>query len=92
MAPDSPGLSDVPLTMKIKMEAGSETSSMMAHFFVLTMMAHPEIFKKAQQEVDRICGTSASPSIEHIDKLPYLQAIMMEVSALKATGNFTLRD
>jgi hypothetical protein len=62
------------------MEAGSESSSMNLHLFVLAMMAHPHVFKKAQQEVDEVCGSLASPTAEHINKLPYMQAIMMEVN------------
>ena len=68
------------LTLFPQMEAGSESSSMNLHLFVLAMMAYPDTFRKAQQEIDKVCGTSASPTTEHMTKLPYLQAIMMEVS------------
>ncbi|KAJ9609992.1 hypothetical protein H2200_006322 [Cladophialophora chaetospira] len=60
-------------------EAGSESSSMNLHLFVLAMTAHPEVLLKAQQEVDEVCGANAAPSAQHRDKLPYIQAIMKEV-------------
>jgi hypothetical protein len=53
---------------------------MTAHLFVLAMISHPEAFRKAQEEVDRVCGASTMPTKEHIDMLPYMKAIMMEVS------------
>jgi hypothetical protein len=49
------------------------------HLFVLAMMLHPHVFKKAQQEVDKVCGSCSPPTAEYRTKLPYLQAIMLEV-------------
>lgn len=43
------------------------------------MMAHPDVLKKAQAELEEVCGPSV-PGAKHIDKLLYLRAIMTEVS------------
>ncbi|OAP60131.1 hypothetical protein AYL99_05133 [Fonsecaea erecta] len=61
------------------LEAGAETSASNLHIFVLAMISHPEVFKKAQIEVDDVCGVSASPSAKHIKDLPYMRAIMTEI-------------
>lgn len=44
------------------------------------MVAHPEVRKRAQQEIDDVVGSSRSPSFEDWNSLPYLQAIVQEVS------------
>ncbi|KIW91638.1 uncharacterized protein Z519_07606 [Cladophialophora bantiana CBS 173.52] len=63
----------------ILLEAGSETSASNLHLFVLAMISHPEVLKKAQKEVDDVCGDSVSPSAKHIRHLPYMRAIMTEI-------------
>jgi cytochrome P450 len=62
------------------MEAGSDTTSSTLLTFVLAMTQHPHILKKAQEEVDRICGTDRSPSFDDIGQLEYLNACMNEAS------------
>lgn len=41
-------------------------------------MVHPEIQRKAQQELDEIVGPTRLPSYEDHDSLPYVQAIVLE--------------
>lgn len=43
------------------------------------MTAHPEIFAKAQGEVDRVVGTDRLPTFEDRPELPYLECILREV-------------
>lgn len=61
------------------MEAGSDTTSSTLLIFVLAMTQYPEILKKAQEEVDRICGSDRSPTFDDIEQLEYLSACMNEV-------------
>ncbi|KIY00756.1 uncharacterized protein Z520_03421 [Fonsecaea multimorphosa CBS 102226] len=61
------------------LEAGSETSASNLHLFVLAMISHPQVLKKAQTEVDDVCGDATSPSANHIKDLPYMRAIMTEI-------------
>ncbi|KIW66672.1 hypothetical protein PV04_05981 [Phialophora macrospora] len=68
------------------LEAGSESSSMNLHLFVLAMISHPRVFKKAQQEVDEVCGTLTAPSAKHIDQMPYMHAIMTEIFRWRPTA------
>lgn len=62
------------------MEAGSDTTASILLSYVQAMVSNPEAFKKAQQEVDVVCGTERLPTIEDVDKLPYVKACMNEVS------------
>jgi cytochrome P450 len=61
------------------MEAGSDTTASTLFSFVLAMIAYPLAFEKAQEEIDRVCGTSRSPTSDDIKDLPYLRACMNEV-------------
>lgn len=61
------------------MEAGSDTTSAVLQTWMLAMVTHPEVLKKAQKELDQVCGPKNSPSREHVDQLPYMRAVMTEV-------------
>ena len=61
-----------------QMEAGSDTTASMLLSFLMAMAKHPEVLKRCQNEVDSVCGLNRSPGIQ--DDLPYLRAVMNEVS------------
>ncbi len=74
--------------LKKQMEAGSDTSASTLLSFLLAMIKHPDEFKKAQMEVDQVCGSLRSPTSEDIDRLPFLKACMDEVSNPKHRFEF----
>lgn len=41
---------------------------------------HPEVQKRAQRELDDVVGQERIPSFEDVDRLPYIQAIVLEVT------------
>jgi cytochrome P450 len=47
--------------------------------FILAMMLHPEIQRKGQEEISRVCDSSQLPSYDDADSLPYVTAIVLEV-------------
>lgn len=47
--------------------------------FVLAMVLHPEVFKKAQAEIDRVVGSERLPDYEDRELLPYLDCVLKEV-------------
>ncbi|EGO28627.1 hypothetical protein SERLADRAFT_406107 [Serpula lacrymans var. lacrymans S7.9] len=49
------------------------------HTFILAMTMYPDIYKKAQEEIDQVTGASRLPNIEDRPELPYLNCIMKEV-------------
>lgn len=46
--------------------------------FVLAMVIHPEVFIKAQQELDHVVGQERLPDFHDQDSLPYIDAIVKE--------------
>ena len=61
------------------MEAGSDTTASQALDFMMALLAFPDVLKKAQEEVDRICGTSRLPTLDDRDQMPYIEACVNEV-------------
>ncbi len=47
--------------------------------FLYLIAAHPEIQRKAQEELDRVLGSSHLPTFEDRKSLPYTDAIYREV-------------
>lgn len=47
--------------------------------FIFETMMHPEILKKAQEEIDLIIGDSRLPDYEDRPSLPYLECVVREV-------------
>ena len=64
------------------MAAGSDNTRMTLNTFIMAMISYPETLQQAQTEVDRICGTGSTvrlPTMEDMDSLPYLCAMIKEV-------------
>jgi len=59
--------------------AGSDTTMTVLTTFVLAMVLHPEVYKKAQAEIDRVVGDTRLPDYGDRDSLPYLECILKEV-------------
>ncbi|KAL2787809.1 cytochrome P450 [Aspergillus keveii] len=62
----------------ILMEAGSDTTASTLLSFILALTMHPEVLKKAQSEVDSVCGSERSPTFADIENLKYLKCWMDE--------------
>ncbi|KAH9066399.1 cytochrome P450 [Lactarius vividus] len=59
--------------------AGAETTSTALGWFALAMVAHPEIQKRAQAELDTIVGRARAPTYSDFSDLHYIQAIVKEI-------------
>ena len=46
--------------------------------FLLAMVLHPEVFQKAQEEVDRVIKQDRLPNLDDRDSLPYLDCALKE--------------
>lgn len=44
------------------------------------MAANPEVQAKAQKEIDDVVGSSRMPEQKDLDELPYIRAVLNEVS------------
>lgn len=58
-------------------EAGSDTTTMALEVFTLAMVLHPDVMKKAQEEIDTLIHSY--PSFADKDRLPYINAVVKEV-------------
>lgn len=47
--------------------------------FVLLMVRHPEVAKRAQAEIDRVVGSERLPRYEDRADLPYVECMLKEI-------------
>ena len=47
--------------------------------FMLAMTVYPDVFKKAQAEIDRVVGSERLPQPEDRANLPYVESVILEV-------------
>lgn len=59
--------------------AGSDTTADQISTFILTMVAHPRVLAKAQEELDRVVGRARLPGFEDREDLVYCNAVVREV-------------
>ncbi|KAF5346778.1 hypothetical protein D9756_010410 [Leucocoprinus leucothites] len=60
-------------------EGASGTTVVALKTFILAMLVHPELQRKAQEEVDSVVGQDRLPDFSQRSRLPYLTAILKEV-------------
>jgi len=59
--------------------AGSETTSTTLTWGLLFMARYPEVQKRVQDELDAVVGHGLVPSLQDKAKLPYTEAVLMEI-------------
>lgn len=59
-------------------EAGADTTANQVLTIVMALAKHPEVQKKAQAEIDRVCGPERAPQFSDFDDLPYINCIIKE--------------
>ncbi|KAH8434125.1 bifunctional cytochrome P450/NADPH--P450 reductase [Aspergillus melleus] len=64
--------------------AGHETTSGTLSFALYFLLHHPGALTRAQQEVDRVLGNEPL-CVDHLSKLPYIDAIIRETLRLQPT-------
>ena len=58
--------------------AGSDTSAAAMSWWSLAMLAHPEVQKRAQDELDAVVGQGRVPTFADKSHLPYIMAVVKE--------------
>ncbi|KAI9454069.1 cytochrome P450 [Lactarius psammicola] len=59
--------------------AGAETTSTTMSWWAVAMVAHPEVQRRAQIELDTVVGRSRAPTFSDAPNLPYIRAMAKEV-------------
>jgi cytochrome P450 len=65
------------------MGAGYDTTASFIQSLVLALVNFPEPQRLAQEEIDRVIGDERVPLLDDIERLPYVQAFIKEVSILR---------
>ena len=60
-----------------------QTATVMT-WFMLAMIAYPEVQKKCQEELDRVVGRSRMPTLRDRESLPYIRATLRELFRWRA--------
>ena len=61
-----------------------QTSTLMT-WFMLAMIAYPDVQKKCQEELDRVVGRSRMPTFRDKESLPYIRATVRELFRWRPT-------
>ncbi|KAF2118235.1 cytochrome P450 [Lophiotrema nucula] len=69
---------EVAWDLGILCDAGVETTNVTLQHFTLACCAYPDWISKAQTELDSIVGPDRLPTVEDLEKLPYIQAVVEE--------------
>ncbi|CDO71862.1 hypothetical protein BN946_scf184940.g9 [Trametes cinnabarina] len=71
--------------------AAYETLAGVMSWWALAMVLYPDIQKKAQAEIDSVVGRSRLPSVEDLDKLVYVRAMLKEALRWHPVGPLGLQ-
>ena len=70
--------------------AGTDTSAQTVNWFLLIMANRPEIQARVHEELDRVIGRDALPTVDDRTRLPYLFACLAESMRYRTIGPFGL--
>ncbi|KAK7052033.1 putative cytochrome P450 [Favolaschia claudopus] len=62
----------------ILMEGGSDTTSSYLQSLILALVAYPDAQRKAQEEIDHVVGSLRMPTLEDLEEMPYIRAMISE--------------
>ena len=70
--------------------AGTDTSAQTVNWFLLILANRPEIQARVHEELDRVIGRDALPTVDDRTRLPYLFACLAESMRYRTIGPFGL--
>ncbi|KAK5173517.1 uncharacterized protein LTR77_002198 [Saxophila tyrrhenica] len=70
------------------LEAGSETTSSTLNNFILLALSNPESIRLAHEELDRVVGTSRTPTFADERDLPFIRGMVKETLRLRPINKF----
>ncbi|KAH8977255.1 cytochrome P450 [Lactarius hatsudake] len=60
------------------LSAGGETTSTTLHWWLLALLAHPEVQVRAHAELDEVVGCARPPTFADLPSLPFIRAMVKE--------------
>lgn len=57
---------------------GADTTAAALYTFFLAMTMHPDVMRRAQQEIDAVVGSERFPGLQDRESLPYVEAVLSE--------------
>jgi cytochrome P450 family 2 subfamily U polypeptide 1 len=72
------------------MLAGIDTSAQTVTWLLLVLANRPEIQRNIHQEMDRVIGPNSVPTVEDRERLPYLNAVVLENMRYRTVGPLAL--
>lgn len=60
------------------LEAGADTTANHILTLILALAKYPHLQKRAQKEIDAVCGSDRAPLFSDFDKMPYVNCIVKE--------------
>ncbi|KAF7336322.1 putative cytochrome P450 [Mycena venus] len=72
------------------LEAGSETTSNYLQSLVLALVAYPDAQKKAHEEMDRVVGEHRMPTLDDLEHMPYIRAMILETHRFRPVAPLAL--
>ncbi|KAK7052036.1 putative cytochrome P450 [Favolaschia claudopus] len=66
-------------------EAGSDTTALYLKSLILALVAYPDAQQKAQEEIDRVVGEHRMPTLEDLEAMPYIRAVILETHRFRPT-------
>jgi len=63
----------------VLLQGASTTTSAYLQTLVLALVQYPEVQRKAHEEIDRVVGSERAPTIQDLESMPYIRAIINEV-------------
>ncbi|KAH8982499.1 cytochrome P450 [Lactarius akahatsu] len=70
------------------LSAGGNTTSTTLHWWLLALLAHPEVQVLAQAELDEVVGCARPPTFADLPSLPYIRAMVKEALRWSPTAPF----
>ncbi|KAF8142502.1 cytochrome P450 [Mycena galopus ATCC 62051] len=62
----------------VLIEGGSDTISSFLQSLILALTAYPDAQKKAHEEMDRVVGEDRMPTLDDLEQMPYIRALISE--------------
>uniref|UniRef100_A0A8H7XLF7 Uncharacterized protein n=1 Tax=Psilocybe cubensis TaxID=181762 RepID=A0A8H7XLF7_PSICU len=76
----------------VLMDGGTESTATTLQSLILCLVKSPASYRKAQEEIDRVVGNGRLPVASDINNLPYIQAILKELTSVKNMDRYSVSD